>query len=313
VKIIGVPVFLGGQTFMEASQFLSVAMQQIVNGISLGAVYALIAVGFAMVFNVLKFSNFSHGGVLGTGAYLGYLAALYLKLPLIPVLLIGMLMGGLVAVGVEFVAFRSIRKKRGQLVYFFVTSVTMLMLLEQILVIFFGASFFTYPTMIRTTSFSLGGINFTVLYLVMMAVSLLAFGTLAWALKYTKLGIAIRAASNDLTTTNLMGVNVDFIVMATFFVSGMLGGLSGVLLGMTYTLYPQIGQLVVKGFIACVLGGLGSVTGAAWGALALAVVEVSLIAIMGAGLSPAVIFAIMVAFLLVRPQGFAGVSFQEKA
>jgi branched-chain amino acid transport system permease protein len=224
-----------------------------------------------------------------------------------------MLMGGLVAVGVEFVAFRSIRKKRGQLVYFFVTSVTMLMLLEQILVIFFGASFFTYPTMIRTTSFSLGGINFTVLYLVMMAVSLLAFGTLAWALKYTKLGIAIRAASNDLTTTNLMGVNVDFIVMATFFVSGMLGGLSGVLLGMTYTLYPQIGQLVVKGFIACVLGGLGSVTGAAWGALALAVVEVSLIAIMGAGLSPAVIFAIMVAFLLVRPQGFAGVSFQEKA
>jgi branched-chain amino acid transport system permease protein len=313
VKIIGVPVFLGEHTFMEASQFLSVAMQQIVNGISLGAVYALIAVGFAMVFNVLKFSNFSHGGVLGTGAYLGYLAALYLKLPLIPVLLIGMLVGGLVAVGVEFVAFRSIRKKRGQLVYFFVTSVTMLMLLEQILVIFFGASFFTYPTMIRTTSFSLGGINFTVLYLVMMAVSLLAFGTLAWALKYTKLGIAIRAASNDLTTTNLMGVNVDFIVMATFFVSGMLGGLSGVLLGMTYTLYPQIGQLVVKGFIACVLGGLGSVTGAAWGALALAVVEVSLIAIMGAGLSPAVIFAIMVAFLLVRPQGFAGVSFQEKA
>ena len=89
---------------------------------------------------------------------------------------------------VEFVAFRSIRKKRGQLVYFFVTSVTMLMLLEQILVIFFGASFFTYPTMIRTTSFSLGGINFTVLYLVMMAVSLLAFGTLAWALKYTEAG-----------------------------------------------------------------------------------------------------------------------------
>ena len=298
---------------MGSSQFLSVAMQQIVNGISLGAVYALIAVGFAMVFNVLKFSNFSHGGVLGTGAYLGYMAAFYLKLPLIPVLLIGTFVGGLVAVGVEFVAFRSIRKKRGQLVYFFVTSVTMLMLLEQILVIFFGASFFTYPTMIGTTSFSVAGINFTVLYLVMMAVSLLAFGTLAWALKYTKLGIAIRAASNDLTTTNLMGVNVDFIVMATFFVSGMLGGLSGVLLGMTYTLYPQIGQLVVKGFIACVLGGLGSIMGAAWGALALAIVEVSLIAIMGAGLSPAVIFAIMVAFLLVRPQGFAGVSFQEKA
>jgi branched-chain amino acid transport system permease protein len=244
---------------------------------------------------------------------MGYLAAFYLHLPLIPVLLVGVLAGGGVAVVVEFVAFRSIRKKQGELVYFFVTSVTMLMLLEQILVIFFGASFFTYPTMIRVTSFSAAGASFSVLYLVMMGVSILAFGILAWALKYTKIGIAIRAASNDLTTTNLMGVNVDFIVMTTFFVSGMLGGLSGVLLGMTYTLYPQIGQLVVKGFIASVLGGLGSIMGAAWGALALAVVEVTLIAIMGAGLSPAVIFAIMVTFLLIRPQGFAGISFQDKA
>jgi branched-chain amino acid transport system permease protein len=298
---------------MGADQFFSIAIQQLVNGVSLGAVYALIAVGFAMVFNVLKFSNFSHGGVLGIGAYIGYLAAFYLHLPLIPVLLVGVLAGGGVAVVVEFVAFRSIRKKRGELVYFFVTSVTMLMLLEQILVIFFGASFFTYPTMIAVTSFSAAGASFSVLYLVMMGVSILAFGILAWALKYTKIGIAIRAASNDLTTTNLMGVNVDFIVMTTFFVSGMLGGLSGVLLGMTYTLYPQIGQLVVKGFIASVLGGLGSIMGAAWGALALAIVEVTLIAIMGAGLSPAVIFAIMVAFLLIRPQGFAGISFQDKA
>jgi branched-chain amino acid transport system permease protein len=298
---------------MEMSQVLGVALQQVVNGISLGAVYALIAVGFAMVFNVLKFSNFSHGGVLGVGAYFGYLVAQYLRLPLFLVILIGSMAGGVVAVGVEFVAFRSIRKKRGQQVYFFVTSVTMLMLLEQLLVIFFGASFFTYPAMIGTTSFSLSGINFSVLYLVMMGVSLLAFTSLAWVLKYTKIGIAIRAASNDLTTTNLMGVNVDFIVMATFFVSGLLGGLSGVLLGMTYTLYPQIGQLVVKGFIACVLGGLGSITGAAWGAFTLAIVEVALIAIMGAGLSPVVIFAIMVAFLLLRPQGFAGISFQEKA
>jgi branched-chain amino acid transport system permease protein len=288
-------------------------LQQMVNGISLGAVYALIAVGFALIFNVLKFSNFSHGGALGAGAYFGYLTALYLKLSLLPVLLIGTLAGGLVACGVELVAFRSIRKRRGQLVYFFVTSVTMLMLLEQVLVIFFGASFFTYPPLIAMTSFSLGGVNFSVLYLVMMAASAVAFAGLAWALKYTRIGIAIRAASNDLVTTNLMGVNVDFIVVAAFFVSGLLGGLSGVLLGMSYTLYPQIGQLVVKGFIASVLGGLGSIVGAGLGALALAIVEVTLISIMGAGLSPAVIFAIMVAFLLVRPQGFAGVSFQEKA
>ncbi|HEY3316456.1 MAG TPA: branched-chain amino acid ABC transporter permease [Bacillota bacterium] len=292
---------------------MSVVIQQVVNGISLGAVYALIAVGFALVFNVLKFSNFSHGGVIGISAYIGYLGALYLHLPLIPTLLLGTLAGGLVACVVEVLAFRSIRKKRGQLVYFFVTSVTMLMLLEQVLVIFFGASFFTYPALIKTTYFTVGGVSISILYILMMVCAALAFGTLAWALRYTRVGIAIRAASNDLTTTNLMGVNVDFIVTATFFVSGLLAGLSGVLLGMAYTLYPQIGQLVVKGFIASVLGGLGSLTGAAMGALALGIVEVLLISVMGAGLSPAVIFVIMVVFLLVRPQGFAGVSFKEKA
>lgn len=293
--------------------FWSVVVQQIVNGVSLGAVYALIAVGFALVFNVLKFSNFSHGGVLAISAYVGYLAALKLHLSLIPVLLVGTLAGGLIACGVEFVAFRSIRKKRGQLVYFFVTSVTMLMLLEQVLVIFFGASFFTYPRLISLTTLTIGQVSISVLYVLMMVASAIAFGVLAWALRFTRVGIAIRAASNDLITTNLMGVNVDFIVLATFFVSGLLAGLSGVLLGMSYTLYPQIGQLVVKGFIASVLGGLGSLVGAALGALALGVVEVLLISVMGSGLSPAVIFAMMVIFLLVRPQGFAGVSFQEKA
>ncbi len=293
--------------------FWSVVVQQIVNGVSLGAVYALIAVGFALVFNVLKFSNFSHGGVLAISAYVGYFAALKLHLSLIPVLLVGTLAGGLIACGVEFVAFRSIRKKRGQLVYFFVTSVTMLMLLEQVLVIFFGASFFTYPRLISLTTLTIGQVSISVLYVLMMVASAIAFGVLAWALRFTRVGIAIRAASNDLITTNLMGVNVDFIVLATFFVSGLLAGLSGVLLGMSYTLYPQIGQLVVKGFIASVLGGLGSLVGAALGALALGVVEVLLISVMGSGLSPAVIFAMMVIFLLVRPQGFAGVSFQEKA
>lgn len=210
-------------------------------------------------------------------------------------------------------AFRWIRKKRGQLVYFFVTSVTMMMLLEQILVIFFGASFFTYPPLISTTSFNVGGVNISVSYLIMMGSAAVAFGVLAWVLKKTRVGIAIRAASTDLSTTNLMGANVDLIVLATFFVSGLLGGLSGVLLGMSYTLYPQIGQLVVKGFIASVLGGLGSLTGAALGAIALGLVEVLLISIMGAGLSPAVVFILMVVFLVVRPQGFAGVSIQDKA
>ena len=124
---------------------LSTFLQQAINGLSLGAVYALIAVGFAMIYNVLKFSNFAHGGVLGISAYVGFIAATQFQMPLIPVILIGMVAGAITAVVVEFVAFRWIRLQKGQLVYFFVTSVTMLMLLEQILVILFGASFESYP------------------------------------------------------------------------------------------------------------------------------------------------------------------------
>jgi len=292
----------------------SIILQQVVNGLSLGAVYALIAVGFALIFNVLKFSNFSHGGVLGISAYAGFIAATRFNMPLIPVILVGMVVGALVAVIVEFVAFRWIRLQNGQLVYFFVTSVTMLMLLEQVLIILFGASFESYPySLVKVRVINFNGLTISVTYLLSLIATVLAFGILIYVLKKTKIGIAIRAASNDLIATSLMGIDVNMVVVASFVVSGMLGGLSGVLYGISASLSPQIGQIVVKGFIASVLGGLGSLTGVAIAAVVLGVLEVFLISIIGSGLSPVVIFLIMVVFLLVRPQGFAGVSFTDKA
>ncbi len=292
----------------------SIILQQVINGLSLGAVYALIAVGFAMIFNVLKFSNFAHGGVLGISAYAGFIAATKFQLPLVPVILIGMVTGAVVAVLVEFIAFRWIRLQKGQLVYFFVTSVTMLMLLEQVLVIIFGASFESYPyTLVKTRVINIQGITISVTYLLTLLVTVIAFAILIYVLNKTKIGIAIRAASNDLIATSLMGINVNFVIIAAFVVSGMLGGLSGVLYGISASLSPQIGQIVVKGFIASVLGGLGSLVGVAVSAVALGLIEVFLISTIGSGLSPVVIFLIMVVFLLVRPQGFAGVNFTDKA
>jgi branched-chain amino acid transport system permease protein len=156
-------------------------------------------------------------------------------------------------------------------------------------------------------------VTISVTYLLSLIFTILAFGVLIYVLKKTKIGIAIRAASNDLTATSLMGIDVNFVIIAAFVVSGMLGGLSGVLYGISASLSPQIGQIVVKGFIASVLGGLGSLVGVAISAFALGVVEVFLISTIGSGLSPVVIFLLMVVFLLVRPQGFAGVSFADKA
>ncbi len=289
-------------------------LQQIINGLSLGAIYSLIAVGFAMVFNILKFSNFAHGGVLGFSAYAGFLVASRLNMPLVPVILVGMLTGAVTAVIIEFIAFRWIRKRNGQLVYFFVTSITMLMLLQQILIIYFGKAFDFYPiTLIKTKVIKLGSLTISTTYILSLIATIIAFGLLIYVLKKTKIGIAIRAASNDLVATGLMGINADFIVIATFFISGLLGGLSGVLYGIAASLTPQIGQVVVKGFIASVLGGLGSLTGVAISAFALGLIEVFLIVTIGTGLSPVVIFFIMLAFLLLRPQGVAGQSFMDKA
>jgi branched-chain amino acid transport system permease protein len=293
---------------------LIVFLQQVVNGLSLGALYALIAVGFAMIFNILKFSNFAHGGVLGISAYAGFIAATRFNLPLIPVIIIGMVVGALVAVIVEFIAFHWIRLKKGQLIYFFVTSITMMMALEQILIIIFGASFESYPyglVKVRVINFS--GLTISVTYLITLAATIIAFAVLIYLLKKTKIGIAIRAASNDLTATSLMGIDVNLVIIAAFVTSGMLGGLSGVLYGISASLSPQIGQIVVKGFIASVLGGLGSLSGVAAAAMVLGVIEVFLISTIGSGLSPVVLFLLMVVFLLVRPQGFAGVSFADKA
>ncbi len=159
----------------------------------------------------------------------------------------------------------------------------------------------------------MGNLTVSVTYLLTLIVTIIAFAILIYVLKKTKVGIAIRAASNDLNATSLMGINVDFIIVSAFVISGMLGGLSGVLYGISASLSPQIGEIVVKGFIASVLGGLGNLTGVAVAAVALGLIEVFLVSTIGSGLSPVVIFVIMIVFLLVRPQGFAGVSFADKA
>ncbi len=292
----------------------AVILQQLINGLSLGALYALIAVGFAMIVNILKFSNFAHGGILGMSAYAGFLAATRLGWSLFPSILVGMATGALLAVVIEFIAFRWIRKQQGQLVYFFVTSITTMMLLEQILIISFGASFESFPyDIIKVKAIQLGALTISVNYLVSLFLTIIAFSLLIYVLKKTKIGVAIRAASNDLVATSLMGINVDLVIVSAFAVSGMLGGLAGVLYGLTASLSPQIGQIVVKGFIASILGGMGNLTGVAIAAILLGIIEVFLIITIGSGLAPVVIFVIMVLFLLIRPQGFAGVSFTDKA
>ena len=293
-------------------------IQQLINGISLGSVYALIAVGFALVFNILKFSNFSQGGLMGVTAYIGYIASQALS-PYIdgPALFVATLLcaafgGGVVALFVERVAFRRLRNQGSPVIYYFISSITMGILLENLITVAFSSNFYSYPKFFPVTLIHLGSINIAVSDLMMLGFSSAALGLLLWVIYGTKMGIAMRAVSFDVNTAQLMGMDANQVVMMTFIAAGVLGGISGVFLGINYTLYPQLGQLITKGFIASVIGGLGSISGALMGAILLGVAEVFLIGLVGAGWVPVCLFGIMILFLLVRPRGISGVIVQEK-
>ncbi|HRV98005.1 MAG TPA: branched-chain amino acid ABC transporter permease [Aminobacteriaceae bacterium] len=294
-------------------------VQNILNGISLGSVYALIAVGFALIFNVLKFSNFSQGGVMTVTAYAGYVASRYLSDRLdslalfAAVLAAAALSGAVIAAAVERLAFRRLRRTKSEPVYYFISSITMGILLENLVTIYASSNFYSYPRFFTTSAVPLFGVNVAVTDMMMFALSITSLLALLFILHRTKIGLGIRAACFDVNTVQLMGMNPDFLVTTALMISGALGGVSGVFLGMNYTLYPQLGQMVVKGFVASVLGGLGSIHGAVIGAVLLGVLEIFFISWVGAGWAPVFVFIVMLAFLLVRPRGIAGIIVQEKA
>ncbi|MEM1485902.1 branched-chain amino acid ABC transporter permease [Oscillospiraceae bacterium PP1C4] len=291
------------------------SIQTIINGLSLGGVYATIAVGFALIFNILKFSNFSHSGVLVSTAYIGYFITTKLHTNFWMTLLLTAVAGGCLAVCIEFIGFRRLRKNNAPIMLYFVSSITIGMLLENLMTVLFSSSYYSYPMFFKTMSFEVGDVMFVVTDILMLLISCIALALIMFVLYKTRLGVAIRALSMDSKTTSLMGMNVTLIIVATFFVSGMMGGISGMFLGINYTLYPQLGKLVVKGFIASVLGGLGNISGAVMGAFLLGLMEVFLINIdfIGSSYAPVVIFVVMIVFLLVRPQGIAGKIVREKA
>lgn len=290
-----------------------VSLQILVNGLATGSVYALIATGFSLIFNVLKFSNFSHGALMTLSAFSGYFLASQRGMGLIPTILIAVLTGALVALAGEFVAFRRITLNNSSPVYFFVSSITLGTLFEGIVTVKVGANFYNYPQFFQNSTIKFGSVIISTSDLLMFFCSVVALMILAYILQKTRQGRGLRSVSFDRDTASLMGINVTRTIQFTFMVSGALAGLAGVFLGINYTLYPTLGSLVVKGFIASVIGGLGSLPGAIIGAVLLGLVETTLISLVGSGYTPVFTFLLMLVFLLVRPSGIAGSNIQEKA
>ena len=289
------------------------SLQIIINGLALGSVYALISTGFSLVFNVLKFSNFSHGALMTFCAFTGYFLAANHGLGLPLTIAVAMGTGIVVALFGEFVAFRRITQRQSSPVFFFVSSITLGTMYEGIVTIWVGANYHNFPPFFASPTFKVGSVIISVSDAIMFVISAVALVVLALLVQKTTIGRALRSVSFDRDTASLMGINVTRVIQFTFILSGALAGLAGVFLGINYTLYPTMGSLVVKGFIASVIGGLGSLPGAIIGAVLLGVVESLLVGSVGSGYSPIFVFLIMLVFLLVRPQGIAGSNIQEKA
>ncbi len=287
-------------------------LQYLINGIALGSVYALIATGFSLIFNVLKFSNFSHGALMTFSAFAGYFVSASSGWGLVPTILVSVLTGAVVSLLGEFVAFRRILTHNTSPVYFFVSSITLGTLYEGIVVLKVGANFYNYPRFFGKP-YRVAGLFIAQSDIIIFVISVAALLLLAYMIRKTKTGRALRSVSFDRDTASLMGINVTRTIQFAFIVSGALAGLAGVFLGINYTLYPAMGSIVVKGFIASVIGGLGSLPGAIIGAMLLGIVETTLISLIGSGYAPVFTFLIMLIFLLVRPRGIAGSNIQEKA
>lgn len=293
---------------------LSTLLQQIINGLSLGSVYALIAVGYSLVYSILLFSNFAHGGFLVVGGYACYYLLTQQGYGIVLASAGAILASGVVAVLTERLAYKPIRERTSMTLYLLIASMGVSIVIENIFVIVVGGRFRALPQdTFPSGVFSLGGgVTVNASDILSLAVAVVFLGALQLFLSRTRWGLAIRAAACDLRTAGLMGVNVTLLIGIVFFVAGLLAAVGGIFLSAKYSLYPQLGNITIKAFIAAVIGGLGSLPGAVLGSLILGLAEMLTAGFVSSQMRDMVVFSMLVVMLLVRPAGFFGKSVGDK-
>ncbi|HRY73625.1 MAG TPA: branched-chain amino acid ABC transporter permease [Spirochaetia bacterium] len=288
-------------------------LQQLVNGLSIGSVYALMAVGYSLVYSIMNFSNFAHGGVIMFGAYFGFFGLTLLKLPFAAAFALASCGTALLAVLIERVAYKPLRDRRAPFLYFIISAMGASILLENIVIATIGPTFRTYPEILAREPINLWGLSIGRLDLIMFFVSAVCLTGLILFIEKTRIGKAIQAAAYNMKACALMGVNTDRVVLIVFALGGFLAGIAGVFFGMKYTVYPQIGNITTKSFIAAVFGGLGSLPGAVLGSVILGIIETLVAGYLSSQFRDLIAFVILIGVLIFRPSGIMGKSAEDKA
>jgi len=295
-----------------------VIFQTIITGLSIGAIYALMAVGYSLVFSVLNFSNFAHGAVITLGAYIAWaLMVSVFHLPFLPALLLSMLGAGIIAFLVERIAYSTLRHRRAPSLFLMISAMGVSIALQNVLYATVGANLYALPPIFTQDSINIGTATVSRMDIFAFVFSIVAIGALTLVLNYTKVGTAIRAASYDSEMVSVLGVNLDVLVAVLFLLAGSLGGMAGVFMGVKYMVYPSMGWITNKAYIGAVIGGLGSLPGAVVGGVFLGLLEslVSVTVIGSVHLSTfrdVFSFGFLVILLVFRPTGLFGRNVEEK-
>lgn len=287
-------------------------MQQIVNGIALGSIYALIALGYTMVYGIIRLINFAHGEIYMIGAFVGYFALTTFGLPFWVSLLLAMIIPALLGVIIERVAYRPLRNSPSITVL--ITAIGVSLLLQNLAMLWFSPDPRPFPQVFSNVPFDVAGIRITFPQVIVLITSVVLMIGLNFMVQKTKVGKAMRAVSQDMEAAKLMGIDTNKIISATFAIGSALAGAAGVMVGVIYPrIQPLMGTMPgLKAFVAAVFGGIGSIPGAMLGGIIMGLTESLVTAYLSSTWRDAIAFSLLIIILLVKPSGIFGKSTREK-
>jgi branched-chain amino acid transport system permease protein len=286
---------------------VDLVLQQLINGLTLGMVYALIAVGYSLVFGILRLVNFSHGSVYAFGAHMAMIF-IAMKFGIFPALILSVILTGILGVVIDKLALAPLRAKNSKGIAALITTIGISYIIQNLLMIVFGSQTKFFPALFDYGAVRLMGIEFSSTQLCIFAVSLTLLLILTYIIRFTKIGLAMRAVEQNQKAAHLMGINVNFIITFTFFLGGASAAIAGTLISGYYQIvYPNMGFLAgLKAFSAAVLGGIGILHGSVIGGIIVGVSESFAASYLGGGYRDATAFIILIIVLLIKPAGLFG-------
>ena len=284
----------------------------LISGLSLGSIYAIIALGYTMVYGIAKMLNFAHGDVIMVGSYICFFAMMRYNLPPVVGVILAVIVCTVLGMVIERTAYKPLRQAPSLAVL--ITAIGVSYFLQNAALLLWSSSPKVFPSIIGNGKIQLGELTISHVTLLTVAVCLVIMFALTWFTGNTKMGKAMRACSEDKGAAQLMGIDVNGTISMTFAIGSGLAAIAGVLLCSAYpSLTPYTGSMPgIKAFVAAVFGGIGSIPGAMIGGILLGIIEILGRAYISAQLADAIVFAVLIIVLLVKPTGILGRAIQEK-